>query len=280
MTLDLETITAQLTGRYGKAAARWVPKLPDRLAELGSLWDLEIGEELRPGYGSVLLRCATPQGPAVLKLAPDAFSLAEQARMLRQLAPSGRVPGVLAESKGAVLLEAVPGTIIEELPEPPPAEEYAAFLAELHGAGDPAAAPRRMADWLEAHFVHAAAHGGDVTEARAIAAELTATIADKDVVLLHGDLHFGNILRAGSRGLVALSPKACVGDRHFDAIDYVMEGFTLDEMSRRREALAATAGLNPERIKAWCRMTAPMSATLVVDPVHKDTLLAVARGEG
>jgi streptomycin 6-kinase len=42
-------------------------------------------------------------------------------------------------------------------------------------------------------------------------------------VLLHGDLHLGNVLDGGpSRGLVAIDPKACLGDPCFDAVDYVV----------------------------------------------------------
>jgi hypothetical protein len=38
-------------------------------------------------------------------------------------------------------------------------------------------------------------------------------------VLLHGDLHLGNALDGGpSRGLIAIDPKACVGDPCFDAV--------------------------------------------------------------
>lgn len=43
----------------------------------------------------------------------------------------------------------------------------------------------------------------------------------QDPVLLHGDLHMGNVLDGGrSRGWVAIDPKACVGDRCFDAVRY------------------------------------------------------------
>jgi len=44
-------------------------------------------------------------------------------------------------------------------------------------------------------------------------------------VLLHGDLHLGNVLDGGgSGGLVAIDPRACAGDPCFDAVDYLLDG--------------------------------------------------------
>nr|WP_225882432.1 aminoglycoside phosphotransferase family protein [Streptomyces aureocirculatus] len=49
---------------------------------------------------------------------------------------------------------------------------------------------------------------------------LRATAGDgSDHRLLHGDLHLGNVLDGGQRGLMAIDPKACAGDPCFDAVD-------------------------------------------------------------
>jgi streptomycin 6-kinase len=71
------------------------------------------------GALSVVIRVATGDGrPAGLKLSHDAPSLTERAGMLRLFQPSGRVPAVLADAPGALLLEAVqPGTDMEYVPQ-------------------------------------------------------------------------------------------------------------------------------------------------------------------
>jgi streptomycin 6-kinase len=278
MSLDLQAVTARLEPRYGKAAHRWVPALPGRLAVLAAEWGLEIGAELKSGNSSVVLSCVGQQGEAILKLSPDAHAIGEQVDALRQFAPSGRVPAVLATARGAVLLEAIhPGTVVEELPGSPAASEYALFLADLHAAGNPASAPRKLAEWMSAHFTVAASRGADLGQARVLCAELIETATDN--VLLHGDLHFGNVLVSDSRGLIAVGAKACVGDRCFDAVDYILEAFDRSEMARRRDALAAAAGIDPERLDAWCRAIAPISAVYVPAPAHSAELRAFARGE-
>ncbi|OUC96640.1 hypothetical protein CA984_14275 [Streptosporangium minutum] len=40
--------------------------------------------------------------------------------------------------------------------------------------------------------------------------------------LVHGDLHPGNVLDGGPRGLVVIDPRPCVGDPAFDAVDWVL----------------------------------------------------------
>lgn len=276
--LDLEAITARLYPRFGKGAHRWVPKLLDRVSDLAAEWDLTVGAEFRSGNSSVVLRCRHRGGEAILKLSPDSYAVREETEMLLQFAPSGRVPAVLAADRGAVLLEAVdPGALVEKLPAPPTPAEYAAFLIDLHSAGDPASAPRKLADWLEVLFSSATKRGADLTGSRGLRDELLAQPTDE--VLLHGDLHLGNVLTSDTKGLVAIDPMACVGDASFDAVDYVLEGLDREEMVRRRDALAAAADIDVDRLDAWCRVTAPIGATQVSNARHSAELGAFGRGE-
>ncbi|MGY3064646.1 hypothetical protein ACVWZD_008968 [Streptomyces sp. TE3672] len=80
-------------------------------------------------------------------------------------------------------------------------------------------------------------------------------------VLLHGDLHLGNVLDGGpGRGLMAIDPKACVGDPCFDAVDYVVAGAGLEGVGTRCARVAAACGLDGDRLQAWSRVIAPFAA--------------------
>ncbi len=279
ISVDAQAIAARLEPRFGKAVHRWVAALPERLSALTAEWELEIGPEVNSGSSSVVLSCVGPQGEAILKLSPDARGVAEQADALRQFAPSGRVPAVFAAGQGAMLMEAIhPGTPVRGLPAPPAATEYASFLADLHAAGDPAAAPRKLTDWMSWHFTVASFLGGvGIEQAQSEFAELLATSTDN--VLLHGALHFNNILVSDSRGVVAVGSHPCSGDPCFDVVDYILEGLDRAEMVRRRDALAVATGIDPERLDAWCRVSGPISAAYLSDPEHCAELRAFARGE-
>lgn len=286
--LDLDTITARFKSFSGKLNQRWVSALPEQVAALARDWQLDVGEELGEEFGndyasgvySVVVNCTGPLGDAWLKLAPDSYALAEEVAMLRQFAPSGRVPAVLATARGAMLIEAVrPGTPVELLPreKAPSPTEYARFLDDLHSAGDPGSAPREVPDWLELMYGWTERAGTDVVESRRITRELLATPADR--VLLHGDLHLGNVLASDTRGLVARSPIACAGERCFDAADYVLEGWDRATMVWRRDELARAADLDLERLDAWCRALAPLGASRSPNPSRVTELLAFGRGE-
>ncbi|MCX4390816.1 aminoglycoside phosphotransferase family protein [Micromonospora peucetia] len=278
MALDLEAIANRLEPRFGKAARRWVGTLTERLDELVAQWGLDLGDQLKSGNSSVVFRCRHPQGEAVLKLSPDSYAVREEVDMLRQFTPSGRVPAVLATARGAVLLESIhPGTLVEKMPQPPSPREYAGFLNDLHGAGDPATAPRRLEDWVDVLFNSAAQRGADLAESKRLRDDLFAE--PTDTVLLHGDLHLGNVLSGGAKGLAAIDPMACAGDPCFDAVDYVLEGLDRAEMLRRRDELAEAARIDVRRLDTWCRVTAPIGATYVSNPGHSAELAAFGRGE-
>ena len=71
--------------------------------------------------------------------------------------------------------------------------------------------------------------------------------------LVHGDFHHHNILDAGGRYL-AIDAKAMVGDPEFDVPSFLWNPLqyrmTLDVTERRLAAFAA-AGLNEERMRMW-----------------------------
>jgi streptomycin 6-kinase len=292
-----EAIEARLVRRFGPSVLPWVADLPDLIGHLGERWRLTIGEPFASGASSVAIRVTAPSGGGVLKLSPDLPFVAEQVAVLRQFAPSGRVPDVLAEdaSSGAVLLSEIqPGTAAHDLPTPPTPAAYAALLTALHSVDPPAPGvlPRSFRQWID-EFTHRAM--GRLAEP-AIGAHLHRSDFDRalreldlllatpwDTVLLHGDLHFGNVLDGGERGLMAIDPKACLGDPCFDAVDYVTGGAgrpAPDGIEYRLTVLAAEAGLDPARLLAWCRVIIPVNALPLLargDVPAAQELLAISR---
>jgi streptomycin 6-kinase len=272
--MDLDEITARLTRRYGPSAADWCGRLPELAADLAGRWGLVLGARFAAGNSSVALRCARPDGSAaVLKLSPDVPVVAEQVAMLRAFAPGGRVPAVLAADvpAGAVLLELVePGTPAAELDPPPAAAQWAALLAGLHSVPVPPDCPRDLRAQCEGFFERFGRRLADPAVARYVTASSldlgqercrALTCTQPVQVLLHGDLHLSNALDGGpARGLVAIDPRACVGDPCFDAVDYLLDGAGRDGVAARCSALAAASPLDGDRLYSWCRAVAPVVA--------------------
>jgi streptomycin 6-kinase len=291
--------TRKLVRRFGPSVSGWAAAVPDLVALVAARWALTIGEPIDDGASSVTMRCTTRDGrAAVLKLSPDHPFLAEQAAVLRWCAPSGRVPEVLAadEDAGALLLAEIrPGTCADELPQPPTPAVYGALLRDLHGVALPS--PDLLGRDLRLRteeFLHRAIGqvddpvlGGQVRRSdfeRALR-ELEHLLATGSrTVLLHGDLHLGNVLDGGpGRGLVAIDPKSCLGDPCFDAVDYVVAGAGRDDdgVEFRLTALAAELDLDADRLHAWSRLVAAVTAISLLRAGGRqravDELLALAR---
>lgn len=270
-----DEITACLSLRFGPQVAAWCSGVPALAGEVAARWGLTIGATYAYGASSVVLRCSQADGTgAMLKLSPDPPFLADQAAMLRLFAPSGKVPAVLAvdAAAGAVLLESIePGTEADELPHPPSAREWGDLILALHrAAAPPPGYPRDLRGRCDEFF----ARIGRRLAEPAIGQRVRPADLDRGArryglllatapaqVLLHGDLHLGNVLDGGpARGLVAIDPRACTGDPCFDAVDYALDGAGRDGVGSRCAALAPAAGLDADRLYAWCRAIAPIIA--------------------
>jgi streptomycin 6-kinase len=270
----------RLIARFGEERVEpWWASLPAAMAELAERWELVLGDDVGRGNNSLVVRCRADGGQAVLKLTPETEIAAAEASALRSWEATGRVPQVWGfdAAASALLLEAIPNeTPLWELGTPVEPGDVAGLIGELHRTGIPAldtgVAP--LAERVEFIFQHWIGRHGTRVEAvtravpverlrrgRELARELA---ADPGVpVLLHGDLHPGNVLDGGAeRGLVAIDPRPCVGEAAVDAIDWVF--WAVDDpraWEPRSRELAHLLGLDHERLWAWCAAFAAMLAT-------------------
>ena len=287
----MDATRARLAARFGAAVEPWWERLPSLVEELSARWELGLGEPVGRGNTSLVMRCSRADGrPAVLKLAPETSLALAEAWALRSWGPSGRVPAVYEADAalGAVLLEAIPGerTLLDS-GRVPGAGEVAVLIGALHDAGEPALRDGvvTLAERVEFIFGHwIERHGRNDAVVRLVpvsrlerghelARELAA--ADAGRVLLHGDLHPGNVLDGGAeRGLVVIDPRACVGDPAFDYVDWVLWG--TDDPG---EWKARAGRLGGDRLHDWCRAFAALLAASEVSnglatPGRTEALLA------
>jgi streptomycin 6-kinase len=101
----------------------------------------------------------------------------------------------------------------------------------------------------------------------AVFAELCASMGEE--VVLHGDLHHENILRAGD-GWLAIDPKGMIGEREYETGAFIRNRDA--DPARRADQLAEALGLDGERIRAWSWAQAHLAAAWSVedgeDPAH------------
>jgi streptomycin 6-kinase len=276
----LDATRGRLRARFGARAELWWERLPELLAELAERWELIIGDAVGRGHSSLVVRCRRANGrSAVLKLTPEAELGVAEAEALRRWQSSGRVPLVWGEDAtlGALLLEAIPSeTPLSERRATVQMNEIVGLIAGLHSSGAPLVAGGvvSLAARVEFIFEHRIERHGLRGEAVTGAVpverlrrgyDLAKRLVSADAgvpVLLHGDLHPGNVFDGGEeRGLVAIDPRPCVGDAEVDVVDWVF--WAVDDpraWQPRSSALARALDLDRERLWAWCAAFAAMLA--------------------
>ena len=93
-------------------------------------------------------------------------------------------------------------------------------IANLH---KPRSAPPlgliSLNSWFEALEPTAQCGGGILLESLTVAFKLLTSL--RDIVVLHGGIHHGNVLDFGSRGWLAIDPKGIIGKRGYDYANFL-----------------------------------------------------------
>jgi streptomycin 6-kinase len=212
-------------------------------------------------------RVLTADGAAaVLKVGLG--DLAREAAALRSWGGDGAVRLLRSDlAAGALLLErAEPGTPASGLVPDDDEQATAAaveVLSRLHAAAPPDELPPLPTSLRALDVGHRLVPRSIVEQAVAVARELGVDAPPE--VLLHGDLHHDNLLRARD-GWVAIDPHGAVGDPGYDAGAWLYNppglpaALVVALLPRRVEQLADGLGLRVDRVVAWGFVKAVLSA--------------------
>ena len=246
----------------GEAGRKWVRSLPDVVERLAARWDLTLDDAppLHGALGLVVLVHRDRQ-PLVLKLSWREQSTENEALALRAWDGRG-VMALLADDpdSGALLLERldhnrslhtlpvldageVAGSLIRTLAVPAPTGVRS--LAEV-ADGIVERLPRRqraLGDPIPAAWVRAAC---------GYAAELGSV---GEQVLIHADLHYGNVLAATRQPWLAIDPRPLRGAPEYSVPELLWtraDDLRTDADVRTLLHVITTAGnLNPHAARGW-----------------------------
>ncbi len=106
-----------------------------------------------------------------------------------------------------------------------------------------------------------------------------------DQVVLHGDLHHGNVLDSGGRGWLVIDPKALSGERTFDFVNIlrnpdVPTSLRPGRFARQIDLISEAAGLDRRRFLEWTVAFTGLSAAWIYgdgdEPDHDLAINALA----
>ena len=267
-------LAARLVEVYGEEGRAWCDAFPALLERVCERWGLTLGEPFAyVGYAYVV-PAEMPDGTrAVLKLAPPEKEVVSEISALRHYNGAGICQLIDGdESEVSLLLEGLePGTTLAELDDDVAATEIAATVMKRLFKPLPAGhAFPPLERWGQAfHRVREKYNGG----CGAFPAELfepafelyfSLCASSPAPMLLHGDLHHYNILRATREPWLAIDPKGLAGDPAFDVGPYLynriegvadLQGFTLRRIAQFSDVL----GIDRQRLIAWAFAQAVLS---------------------
>ncbi len=257
----------------------WLEHLPAWIDLCVREWDLRLA----PPYPGLWLNYVAPVllpggEAAVLKMGdPSDAEFASEVGALRAYNGQGAVRLLAVDvAHGALLLERL-GAPLSDVADDDAATRASAEVMRALWRPAPVGVPHpfpTVADWgrglvrLRAHF-----GGGTgpfppelVDAAEHLFAELG--VASAPPVILHGDLHDGNILSSSRAPWLAIDPKGVIGEPAYEAGAVVRDDLPKGAdpaqrrsiVFRRIAILSEVLGIDRERIRGWALAQAVLSA--------------------
>lgn len=256
----------------GPSGPAWLDALPTLTGELLEQWGLRWEGGFWTGQCSLVLPVVREGEPLVLKIAWPHHEGAAEHLGLRHWNGNGIVRLVAADpARGGLLLERLDATTtIADLWDEEACTIAGSLLARLHVAPPPTV-PRLSAHVRRSHERLRRTPGvlppRFLDRALALGRELTRDPAC-DATLVHGDLHFGNVLAAAREPWLAIDPKPMAGHPGSEVLpllrnraDELGTGSTFRYLARRRlEVTCEAMGADEAMARQWSIVMASLDA--------------------
>jgi streptomycin 6-kinase len=286
MIMDLPAdFRTRLSAFPGGAA--WLDRLPGLIDRCAAHWSLTLHPAFDLSYNYVCPAARADGEPVVLKIGLPNDELQSEQAALAVCAGDGcvRLLDRLPEESAFLLERLAPGTQLVEVGDDEQTTRIAAEVMRAFWKSPPAGHGfQTTADWAAGLERLRARYGGTtgpfpehlVAAAEGLFAELHASQGAP--VLLHGDLHHFNILRAQRSPWLAIDPKGIVGEREYEvgALLRNPDNERLDDAAlrqrtlRRIDQLSEFFGFERRRLAGWCFAQAVLSAWWSVEDGEPD----------
>ncbi|MBA3780288.1 MAG: phosphotransferase [Nocardioides sp.] len=248
----------------GEEWGTWLDALPRLFADVVDEWELTVDGAVMHGFCSVVVPVRTRSGgPAALKVSNDFDDESEFEHLaLQRWGGDGTVRLRRADpARRAMLLERLHPEDLTDLWDVEACEVVAGLYRRIHVPAMPQL--RTVTSYVERWTAALAEMPRNAPIPRRLV-EQTVSLA-RDLVadeastgtLVHGDLHYENVLAADREPWLVIDPKPMSGDPHYEPAPMLWNRF--DELAgdirggvrRRFHALVDGAGLDEDRARDW-----------------------------
>lgn len=251
----------------GPAWATWVARLPRLVDDVLAEWDLAQDGEATHGWTALVVPVLTADGAeAVLKLVcPPVPGLDEEeheALALQRIGGAGAVRLLRADpGRRLLLLERLHRRDLTELWDVEACEIVGGLYARIHVPAPPQLRP--LTSYVEGWTDRLAALPRSAPVPHRLVEQAVslgrAFVADPASTgrLVHGDLHYANVLAGDREPWLVIDPKPVSGDPHYEVAPLLwnrwdeVAGDVRGSVRRRFHATVDAAGLDEDRARDW-----------------------------
>ena len=270
--------------RYlGPDWARWLDRLPTAFAGILEDWELtRDGDDLWHGFCSLVAPVRTPDGePAVLKVSFDGDDESEHEGLaLQHWRGDGVVRLLRADPRRrAFLLERLHRRDLTELWDLEACEVVAGLYPRIHRPALPQL--RTVTSYVEGWLESLARLPSDAPIPRRMVEQTLSLgrdlVADPASVgrMIHGDLHYTNVLAGDREPWLVIDPKPMSGDPHYEPAPMLWNRFeeyagdVRDGVRRRFHTLVDAAGLDESRARDWVVVRMVLNANWAIEDAER-----------
>lgn len=260
----------------------WLDRLPRLCADLLDEWELTVTGPARHGFCSIVLPVSDPDGTAaMLKVSFDGDDESEFEHLaLTAWAGDGTVLLYRADPRRrAMLLERLHDEDLTDAWDLQACEIVAGLYPRLHVPALPQL--RTVTSYVDRWLDDLAQQPYDIPIPRRLREQATSLgrdlVADPASVgtLIHGDLHYENVLAADREPWLVIDPKPMSGDAHYEVAPLLwnrweeMTGDLRDSIRRRFHTVVDTAGLDEDRARDWVIVRMVLNAHWSVEDAQR-----------
>lgn len=270
----------------GEDWGRWLDRLPRLTDELLGEWDLRAADAAVHGYCSLVVPVTDADGaPAALKVSFDGDEESRHEGLaLQHWAGRGAVRLRRADPRRrALLLDWLPGPDLGDAWDVEACEVVGDLYARLHIPALPQLA--NVASYVERWLYDLEELGRDipvppryVEQALSLGPDLL--VSEGEPVVVHGDLHYANVMADDAGEWVAIDPKPMAGDPHYEPAPLLWNrmdelsgpgavGSLRDGLRRRFHAVVDAAGLDEDRARDWVVVRMVLNAGWAVQDARR-----------
>ncbi|MEP6814834.1 MAG: aminoglycoside phosphotransferase family protein [Marmoricola sp.] len=259
------TIPAALEASRAKGTAwgTWLDALPGLADALVEEWQLSFDGEPTHGNCSLVVPVRTTSGrPAMLKIGWPHPEAEHEHLALKRWAGDGAVELLRADPhRFALLLERLHPEDLMDLWDLAACEIVAGFYGRIHVPALPQL--RTLTSYVEGWTADLRRLDRGAPVPRRLVEQAISLTEDfltdptSNGVIIHGDLHYANVLSADREPWLVIDPKPMSGDPHYEVAPLLwnrfdeLRGDVRDGIRRRFHTVVDVAGLDDGRARDW-----------------------------